>query len=107
MAMKTKHGVSMNGIQPELVMGLSIAEGYFNDEGISEMVVTSIVDGKHSSGSLHYVGYAADIRIWAIASDKLASFTEGLADELGNEFDVVLDTDHIHIEFQPKARGRI
>ena len=67
------------------------------------MVVTSVMDGKHRPGSLHYVGYAADLRTWAIESDHLAEFTQGLAEELGEEFDVVLEKDHIHIEFQPKT----
>ena len=105
MSLRIKHGVSMNGIKPEMVMGINIAHGYFESMGIREMVVTSIVDGRHGSGSLHYVGYAADVRIWAIESDGLAEFTEGLAEELGAEFDVVLEKDHIHIEFQPKRRG--
>ncbi len=105
MSLRIKHGVSMNGIKPEMVMGINIAHGYFESMGIREMVVTSIVDGRHGSGSLHYVGYAADVRIWAIESDGLAEFTEGLAEELGEEFDVVLEKDHIHIEFQPKRRG--
>lgn len=105
MSLRIKHGVSINGIKPEMVMGINIAHGYFESMGIREMVVTSIVDGRHGSGSLHYVGYAADVRIWAIESDGLAEFTEGLAEELGEEFDVVLEKDHIHIEFQPKRRG--
>tara|TARA_R110000782_G_scaffold218156_1_gene305533 strand:+ start:517 stop:840 length:324 start_codon:yes stop_codon:yes gene_type:complete len=103
MPLRMKHGVSMNGIKPEMVMGINLALGYFDSMGIRDMVVTSIVDGKHSYGSLHYVGYAADIRIWAIESDGLAEFTEGLAEELGEEFDVTLEKDHIHIEFQPKT----
>lgn len=105
MSLRTKHGVSMNGIQPEMVMGINIAYSYFISMGMREMVITSIVDGKHSPGSLHYVGYAADVRIWAIESNGLAEFTQGLAEELGEEFDVVLEKDHIHIEFQPKIRG--
>ena len=79
-------------------------EGYFESMGISEVVVTSVVDGVHSQGSLHYVGYAADLRIWAIEDNELDEFARGLSEELGVEFDVVLETDHIHMEFQPKRR---
>ncbi len=106
MSLRTKHGVSINGIKPEMVMGINIAHSYFLSRGIREMVVTSVMDGKHGPGSLHYVGYAADLRTWAIESDNLAEFTQGLAEELGEEFDVVLEKDHIHVEFQPKTRGR-
>ena len=103
MGMNIKEDVLMNGIKPELVLGLQLALTYFQDQGIEDMVITSIVDGRHGIGSLHYVGYAADLRIWAIPDDKLAEFTVGLATHLGSEFDVVLESDHIHIEFQPKT----
>tara|TARA_R110000823_G_scaffold210943_3_gene341310 strand:+ start:3583 stop:3894 length:312 start_codon:yes stop_codon:yes gene_type:complete len=103
MTMKTKYGVKIKGIKPEMVLGLLIAEGYFDSMGISEMVVTSATDGKHGVGSLHYVGYAADVRTWAIQDGDLIDFTTGLSEELGEEFDVVLEKDHIHIEFQPKV----
>jgi len=94
----------MNGVKPELVLGLQVALGYFWSMGLQDMVVTSLCDGKHSPNSLHYVGYAADLRIWAIEEKDLVEFTEGLAIELGDEFDVVLERDHIHIEFQPNKR---
>lgn len=104
MAIKLKNGVKINGIKPEMVMGLVVAQGYFNDNALSDMTITSAVDGTHGSGSLHYVGYAADVRIWEIVNDYLPMFTEGLSEALGPEFDVVLETDHIHIEFQPKTK---
>ena len=77
---------------------------YFNDNSLSDVTVTSAVDGTHGIGSLHYVGYAADVRIWGIIDDYLPQFTEGLSEALGEEFDVVLESDHIHIEFQPKVK---
>ena len=100
MAIKQKAGVLFRGVKPELLLGLSIADGYYAREGHNEMVITSLVDGKHSVASLHYVGYAADLRIWNI--DDIGIFTDGLSTELGSEFDVILETDHIHIEYQPK-----
>ena len=38
-------------------------------------------------------------------NDYLPQFTEGLSEALGEEFDVVLESDHIHIEFQPKTKN--
>ena len=104
MAIKTKSGVKINGLKPEMVMGLVVTEGYFNGNGIPDIVVTSAVDGAHGFGSLHYVGYAVDVRIWEIVNDFLPQFTEGLSEALGEEFDVVLESDHLHIEFQPKVK---
>lgn len=104
MSIKMKDGVKINGIKPEMVMGLIVAEGYFRSNGIDEMVVTSVVDGVHGFGSLHYVGYASDVRTWEILDDLLPKFTGGLSEALGPEFDVVLESDHIHIEFKPKHK---
>ena len=100
--LKLKVGVSINGIKPELSTGLQVALGYFKDNGIDEMVVTSVLDSQHRVGSLHYVGYAADLRIWAIPEEELTKFTLGLAEALGSEFDVLLEDTHIPVEFQPK-----
>ena len=104
MAIKTKSGVKINGLKPEMVMGLVVTEGYFNGNGIPDMTVTSAVDGVHGFGSLHYVGYAVDVRTWEILNELLPKFTGGLSEALGPEFDVVLESDHIHIEFQPKVK---
>ena len=100
MGIRRKEGVLLRGVKPELNLALQIAASYYDRKGIGDMFVTSLLDGVHSRGSLHYVGYAADLRIWNI--DEVESFTEGLAEELGPEFDVVLESDHIHLEFKPK-----
>ena len=62
---------------------------------------TSIVDGKHSSKSLHYVGLACDLRHWYITEPDRPRFVEAIEDLLGDGYDVVPEVDHIHIEFQP------
>ena len=100
MTIKRKSGVLFRGVKPELLLGLSVADGFYERNGQREMVITSLADGTHGVGSLHYVGYAADLRIWNI--DDIEIFADGLSTELGSEFDVVLETDHIHIEYQPK-----
>lgn len=60
---------------------------------------TSIVDGLHSRNSLHYVGLACDLRIWYLP--KLAPFIDSITLLLGEDYDIVLEKDHIHVEFQP------
>lgn len=66
----------------------------------SDMVITSAKDGKHHDGSLHYVGRAIDIRIWKIANRAQQVIAEMKA-QLGPEYDVVLEEDHIHLEYDP------
>ena len=75
--------------------------GYDKYEGC---VITSAVDGKHSKGSKHYIGYALDIRSRNMTSNGKLSCTKQLKVKLGNEFDIVLEKDHIHLEFDPESR---
>lgn len=91
-------GVSIAGIQPELVLSLFMADAIFLRHG-HPMVITSVQDGEHMHGSLHYVGAAADARKPESGAESL---TATLARELGENYDVILEDDHIHWEFQPK-----
>ena len=72
----------------------------FRDFGVSP-VITSGIDGVHSNNSLHYSGRAFDFRTRHVHPDNRLELIASLAAALGEEFDVVLETDHIHIEFDP------
>lgn len=70
--------------------------------------VTSILDGTHMKGSKHYEGKAFDLRTWEDSSgnqmppaDKQSLASE-IAKNLGRDWDVVVEGDHIHIEYDPK-----
>ncbi len=54
--------------------------------------------------SLHYAGYAIDLRIWDFQhnTELLNRVVNTVRKRLGSQYDVVLKSDHIHIEFQPK-----
>ena len=102
MALHIKHGVRIQGLTPETVLALQVIEGAFRDAGYN-CVLTSGVDGKHSSGSLHYVGCAVDLRTRDIPEQKREPLRQEIARRLGPDFDVVLEKDHLHIEHQPKV----
>jgi len=67
-----------------------------------EATLTSAMDRNHSDHSLHYQGMAWDLRIWNASQDDLIIACAGLRDILSVEFDVVQESDHIHVEFDPK-----
>lgn len=94
-----KEGVSIAGIRPELVLALTIAQAIYEDYGYP-MLITSLLDGEHMRASLHYVGAAGDLRL---PSGDVGQIVDSLRGALGDNYDVVLETDHIHIEFQPKV----
>ncbi len=69
--------------------------------------ITSANDGTHQDGSAHYDNRAFDIRIKNIVG--LAEFplvarqwVERMQILLGDDYDVLLEDDHIHVEFDPE-----
>ena len=102
--MKFKKGVKFACIQPEMCLAAMVIQSVLTAHGLdpyNDIVITSAKDGKHSRGSKHYVGFALDCRIWEITD--LPKVIKDLEESLTDEFDVVLEADHIHIEFDPKC----
>lgn len=90
-------------LPPTLAMSVMVTSVYdaFKEEGY-DCVITAGIDGKHSAGSLHYVGLALDFRSRTIPSGERERMKTKLAERLPG-FDVVLEADHYHIEYQPKS----
>ena len=63
-----------------------------------ELVITSTYEGNHSEGSLHYCDEAVDIRSW----QKARKVRDEIKRRLGKDYDVIYESDHIHIEYDPK-----
>ena len=62
--------------------------------------ITSGNDSKHSENSLHYKGLAIDVRSKDMKNPKMV--VKMLKKALDYELDIVLESDHIHIEYDPK-----
>lgn len=99
--MRAKDGVKFDGARGPLLLALSMIEPVMENTG--EYTVTSICDGTHSAHSLHHVGLAADIRTRHIPAEKVAGVALALRAALGKGYDVVVEADHIHIEYDPKG----
>lgn len=69
-----------------------------------EVVITSGIDGVHKEGSKHYSLNAIDVRLnnFPTAKSKLI-FQDQIKARLGAGYDVVLEPDHLHIEYDPKG----
>ena len=101
--MRLKDGVSVNGLKPECIIALSICNEVYKNYGI-DMVITSGTEGKHSKNSLHYVGFAFDLRTNNIQyTSDVNLIVKDIKDALTDEYDIVLEKDHLHIEFQIKG----
>lgn len=96
--MLIKPGVKLTGIRSEILLAAVVAEGVYRNEG-QQCMITSALDGKHMDNSLHYSGQAIDLRIAGLKDAK--STADAIRVALGAEFDVILESDHIHVEYQP------
>ena len=99
---KAKEGVDLTTLQPEAQSAAETAQTVFAEFGV-EAVVTSTTEGKHKEGSKHDTGQAIDLRTRDFPKGKLKEVVESLAASLGEDYDVVLEKDHIHVEFDPKG----
>lgn len=98
-----KKSAKIEGLKPEMVLGLMILERLWGVLGFdSDLVVTSGVDGKHSPNSLHYKGRALDIRTRDLTPEQKSLLTAELKKCAGDEYDIVLEETHLHFEFDPK-----
>ena len=103
-----KRGVQINGVQPEIVLAIMVAKSIWEKRGY-EYTVTSITDGKHSPNSLHYAGLAFDSRTWAddkgnqLSIDEKEALAIELSKALGPDWDVVVESTHIHTELDLKG----
>lgn len=105
--MKFKSGVNPSGIKPELMIGLIVVDSVYRVFG-PELVITSLNDSKHSLTSLHYSGQAADLRThYFTGPTQVDLVASAIRSALGHntDYDVVIEKDHIHFEYQPKYRG--
>lgn len=99
--MKIKPGARLLGIRPEMAIAATVAESIYRKHG-AELTITSCIDGKHTRASKHYSGCAIDCRINDTPAAAVAAIASDLVAALAGDFDVIKETDHIHIEFDPK-----
>lgn len=99
--MELKDNVIPTSLKPETLLAIIITNDVYKLHGHS-LTVTSIADGKHARQSLHYVGYAFDARTRMLTDDEIYSISNELRKRLTTDYDVVVESDHLHIEYQPK-----
>lgn len=66
-----------------------------------DVVITSGTDGTHMKGSKHYSGNALDVRTSNIPKDWLKVYIDRVKNRLGPDYDLVLEVDHLHVEYDP------
>lgn len=96
-----KEGAELDGVTHHALRALAVAAEVY-DRHEADCVLTSAKDGTHSERSLHYSGNAIDIRTRNLPASGLSQVAQEIQYALGKDFDVVIESDHIHIEYDPK-----
>ena len=114
--MKVKDdSVNIWGLQPEMQPVLKWAEDIWEHYLATEVIVTSARDSMHSAGSLHYYGYAVDLRTWdstghQVDDDVRRELAKSLRIHLAEYsayYDVITHSTHIHVEYDYIKAGMI
>lgn len=102
---KLEQGAVIAGLKLEMRPALIIGEKIWEQNG-QPFVITSGLEGEHGAGSLHYYGYAIDVRVkfWGLTTQF--NIRDRLRKELPEGFQVVFHPNHhIHIEYDAIIRG--
>lgn len=103
-----KTGVDPAGCTTANIRGMVVCAGVFA-EFYRRFTITAIADGKHMTGSKHYQGNAFDVRSrdegpgyeqWS--DDEKRMLAQTCRNRLGSDYDVVVEGNHFHVEFDPK-----
>ena len=97
-----KAGVNSQGLSYEVTSKFDQIDRIHRKYIKRDAIITSCLDGKHSKNSLHYNGNAIDLRTVDMGIGKALEIVNALKAELGSHYDIVLESDHIHLEYDPK-----
>lgn len=99
--MPIKPGVDVSVLSPQILLAIAEAREVYRRFGVN-LTITSVCDGTHSAHTLHKHGYAVDLRIWNLPADTAQLAADEISGALGTQYDVVLESDHIHVEFDTR-----
>ena len=78
-----------------------VLDAYHFATEIKTVWVTSANDSKHMEGSLHFEDRALDFRVWGVDKEQRTEIVEYLRYILSDDYDILDEDDHIHLEYDP------
>lgn len=105
MVISIKPNVNLRGLSPQMALAVPIIASVYEKHGAKQLRITGgceHVKGR-TAHSRHYSGEALDFGIIFLPKTlNKRSLVQSLARCLGPQYDIVLKSNHIHIEFDPK-----
>lgn len=113
--MKIKPGVELNGVHFMLWYAAAVADWVRNYLGHGEATITGgrepadVVGPRRVRNTFHPGGYALDFRTNDLPGGSLGyaaqRWAQVLQQALGVDFEIVVEQDHIHIEYHAAQRA--
>lgn len=103
--LSVKRGVQLAGLQTEILLAVVAVERILDTLRLPCVITSGHDTTQHKTDSLHYQGLAVDIRLPSFynpSPNLNEHVVESIKQALGEEYDVILEENHIHIEFDPK-----
>ncbi len=98
-----EYGTTGEGLTQNITIIEAPVDRVFNSIAGRDSIVTFTTNGTHRPDSLHPFGDAIDFRTRDLTDDQRRRVRDLLAESLGDDYDVLDEGDHIHIEFDPPA----
>lgn len=93
--------INPSNLSPQCLLAIIVVDQVLESYD-ADLVITSLNDAKHSQTSLHYRGDAFDVRVWEVPH-QVEDVAQDIRDALNKHWDVVVESDHIHVEYQPRG----
>ena len=84
----------------------SIIPNISNAFGYSPVITSANDNLEHSFKSAHYSNAALDLRTRDIGEFKTAMVADMLQQDLGSDYRVIIESDHIHLEYNPNRPNK-
>lgn len=94
--------MSLEGLKPEIIRILPALDIIHLEEVNRETIITGAVEDRKLIESLHPRGFALDLRTRDIAYHERLQIVHRIRKAVGNCYDVVLEANHTHVEYDPK-----
>lgn len=97
--------VNLDKVDPIMFYAIHETALVYEQRGYT-LTLTSVNDGVHSPNSLHPKGRAFDARTRNVPVAERPALRADVQEVLGEDFDVVLEKDHLHVEYQPEGETK-